>query len=73
MAIDDAEKRRSASGVPFLPLGPGVTPNAAPDVDWRQQAGWSYSGVLVTGESPPSPGGGGGDWLIIFRRRRRRS
>lgn len=57
MAIDTAEKRRSASGVPFLPLGPGVTPNAAADLEWRQQAGWGYSGILVTepvAEPPPA-------------------
>lgn len=45
MAIDSAEKRRSAAGVPFLPLGPGVTPNASKDAEWRQQVAWSYSGI----------------------------
>lgn len=48
MAIDNAEKRRSAAGVPFLPLGPGVTPNSSKDAEWRQQAGWGYSGISVT-------------------------
>ena len=42
-----AEKRRSAAGVAFLPLGPGVTPNASKDQEWRQQAAWSYSGILA--------------------------
>lgn len=46
--MDTAEKRRSAAGVPFLPVGPGVTPNAAKPAAWRQQSAWSYSGVLVT-------------------------
>ena len=45
MAIDTAEKRRSAAGVPFYLFGPGVTPNAAKDVEWRQQSAWSYSGI----------------------------
>lgn len=51
MAIDTAPKRRSAAGVPFLPLGPGVTPDAATPLAWRQQAGWGYSGVAA-GEEP---------------------
>ena len=45
MPIDTAAKRRSAAGVPFLPLGPGVTPDAAKPVAWRQQSAWGYSGV----------------------------
>jgi hypothetical protein len=47
VAIDTAEKRRAAAGIPFLPLGVGVTPNALADQEWRQQAGWSYSGILA--------------------------
>lgn len=47
MAIDTAEKRRSVGGVPFLPLGPNVTPNVAKDAQWRQQVGWSYSGIAA--------------------------
>lgn len=47
MAIDTAAKRRSAGGVAFLPLGPGVTPDAAKPVAWRQQAAWSYSGISL--------------------------
>lgn len=45
MAIDSAEKRRSAAsaGIPWLI--PGVTPNASKDAEWRQQSGWSYSGI----------------------------
>lgn len=45
MAIDTAAKRRAAGGVAFLPVGPGVTPNVAKPVTWRQQAAWSYSGI----------------------------
>ena len=56
MAIDTAEKRRSAAGVGFLPLTPGVTPNAAKDVEWRQQSAWSYSGIAPAGPGPePTP------------------
>lgn len=53
MSIDTAEKRKSISGVPFLPLSPGVTPNASMDAEWRQQAGWSYSGIIVIATEPP--------------------
>lgn len=47
MAIDTAAKRRAAAGVPFLPLGPGVTPDATKAQAWRQQVAWSYSGILA--------------------------
>lgn len=47
MAIDTAVKRRSTAGVPFIPLGPGVTPNSDKDLAWRQQAAWGYSGIEV--------------------------
>lgn len=52
MAIDTAAKRRSAAGVPFLPLGPGVTPDATPGIAWRQQVAWSYSGITTISFSP---------------------
>lgn len=45
MAIDTAQKRRSAGGVPYLPMGPNVTPDAAKPVAWRQESAWSYSGI----------------------------
>ena len=44
MAIDTAEKRKSAG---ISRRRPGVTPYAAKDVEWRQQAGRGYSGILV--------------------------
>ena len=44
-AIDTAEKRRSISGIPLLI--PGVTPNVGKDQEWRQEAGWCYSGIEV--------------------------
>jgi hypothetical protein len=53
MAIDSAEKRRNVAAL--LPtFAVGVTPNAAPDAEWRAQAGWGYSGFSAT---PPIPGG----------------
>ena len=53
MAINTAEKRRSISGVPFFLGGPGVTPNALKDAEWRQESCYSYSGILVA--APPAP------------------
>jgi len=50
MAIDTAEKRRAVAQVGFYWGGPGVTPNASKDVEWRQEAGWGYSGI-----APASP------------------
>lgn len=44
MAIDTPEKRRNVAGIPF---GPGVTPNATPDAEWRQQVGSGYSGIAA--------------------------
>lgn len=49
MAIDNAEKRKSASQTLTGLSGPGVTPNASPDAEWRQQAGWGYSGIAASG------------------------
>jgi hypothetical protein len=53
MAIDTAEKRRSVSGAPFLPLTPGVTPDASPGAAWRASVAWGYSGIGVAAPSPP--------------------
>lgn len=49
MAIDDAEKRRSVVNVGRKIGGPRVTPNATPDLEWRQQVGRSYSGIAAAG------------------------
>lgn len=46
MAIDSAEKRKSISGINLVD-GPGVTPNSAQDQEWRQESGYSYSGILA--------------------------
>ncbi len=58
MAIDNAEKRRSISGIGMQFVAAGVTPNSGKDQEWRQQAGWSYSGILA--DSPAAPGNWGG-------------
>lgn len=56
MAIDTAEKRKSLVGLQYW-SGPGVTPNASPDQEWRQEAGYSYSGILAGGAPVvPEPG-----------------
>lgn len=47
MAIDNAEKRKSLSGIQVT-LMPGVTPDTSKDQEWRQQAGWGYSGILAS-------------------------
>ena len=50
MAIDTAERRRAVAALSGAhSFGPGVTPNAAQDTEWRQQAGWGYSGILPSG------------------------
>lgn len=71
MAIDNAEKRRSAGGAGFHPLGPGVTPTADKDTDWRQQSAWSYSGIDMGDEGGEEPGAATG-WIERARRRQRR-
>lgn len=53
MAIDNAEKRRSAAGVGFFISGFGVIPNVSKDAEWRAQSGWTYSGILVGAAIPP--------------------
>ena len=54
MPIDTAEKRRNISALITGLFGVGVTPNSAKDLEWRQQVGWSYSGVTVGPAVPPS-------------------
>lgn len=53
MALSTAAKRRNAAGVAFLPLGPGVTPDATPDAAWRRRSGWSYALEEAGGSLPP--------------------
>jgi hypothetical protein len=64
MAIDTAQKRRSAAGCGFSPLGPGVTPDAARPAAWRQQAGWGYSGIPAAAAGG-EPGGASGGWAAV--------
>ena len=54
MAVDSAEKRRSVAGIQWT-LIPSVTNNAAQDQEWRQEAGWSYSGILAGGAAAATP------------------
>lgn len=46
MAIDNAEKRKSASGIQTTLIS-GVTNNSSKDAEWRQEAGWLYSGITI--------------------------
>lgn len=52
MAIDTREKRASVVGINRL-AGPSVTVNASKDQEWRQEVGYSYSGIAAA-----SPAGG---------------
>lgn len=45
MAIDTAAKRRAISGLLAGLTIVGVTMDATPDIAWRQNAGWGYSGI----------------------------
>lgn len=54
MAIDSAEKRRAAANLHHR-VGPGVTPNASKDAEWRTQVGYGYSGIAA---GPPAPATG---------------
>jgi hypothetical protein len=47
MAIDTAEKRRSAGAIGYLPI-PQVTPNASPDAEWRLEVGGVYSAIIIS-------------------------
>lgn len=61
MAIDDAEKRRSAGSVGYWLVGPNVTPNVLVDAQWRAQSAETYSGNAVG-----AGGGGGGNASQVF-------
>ena len=67
MAIDSALKRRSAGGIPFLPLGPNVTADALKPVAWRATVGWAYAGISYSAPSTAA------EILqhFVYRRRRR--
>jgi hypothetical protein len=48
VAIDNAEKRKNVAAIGYWLFGPGVTPNSSKDAEWRQQAGWGYSGIAAS-------------------------
>jgi hypothetical protein len=46
--IDTREKRQSLIAISNCPyIGITATPNASPDQEWRQIAGYGYSGILA--------------------------
>lgn len=53
MAIDTAAKRRALSGVITGFLLVGVTPDVLKPIEWRQNAGWGYSGIAA--DAPAAP------------------
>jgi hypothetical protein len=63
--INTAVKRRSISSLTGPALVPGVTPDVSKGQEWRQSAGWGYSGlpgddpVVGTGASVRARVGGG--------------
>ena len=61
--MDTAEKRRAAAALPFQPVG--VTPNVDKDAEWRQQAGWGYSGISASADE-----GADDSWLHLIVRRK---
>lgn len=70
MAIDTRERRQAVVGISHYFIGPNVTPNAAPDLEWRQEVGWGYPGIAVGApvapSFPPGSGGFGGGGLLGF-------
>jgi hypothetical protein len=60
VAIDSAARRRAAAGVPFLPIGPGVTPDAAKPAAWRKQSAWSFAGGAIVQPM--------GRWFLVIGR-----
>ena len=63
MALDSAEKRKAVSGI-LHTFVVGVTPNAAKDAEWRQEAGWGYLIEPAVGE--------GDNYIPALLARRRR-
>lgn len=59
MAIDSAEKRRAAAGVPF---GLGVTPTADKDGEWRAQVAWSFGAPIYVVPPPET----GAQWAMVY-------
>lgn len=65
MAIDTAERRRSLVGLSYHYYSAGVTPNATPDQEWRQESGHSYSGILASAEAEPEESFAGRVGLLV--------
>lgn len=57
--IDTAQKRRCISGISLYANGPGVTMDATPGIEWRQEVGYGYSGIPAGSPVIPPAGGGG--------------
>jgi hypothetical protein len=56
MAIDSKEKRASVTGIHLYVAGPGVTPTAAQDQEWRQEVGYGYPGIAAAAPIPGTIG-----------------
>ena len=46
MAIDNPKDRKSAAGMYHVGSGPGMTPDATQDEQWRRDSGYSWSGLI---------------------------
>ncbi len=67
MAIDTVEKRTAVAALSLAHFfGPGVTPNSSKDVEWRQESGYGYPGILPQGAIAAVDT----SWRPIRRRRR---
>ena len=65
MAIDTAMKRKSVAGLlGYFTGGPGVTNDATPGIEWRQQVGYGYSGIAAG--APVVSAGDVGHWLLLL-------
>ena len=51
--IDNREKRQSVIGIHYA-SSVSPTSNASPDQEWRQQAGFGYSGIPAENPTPPT-------------------
>ena len=47
VAIDTRERRAAVVAIPYPWASVSVTPTAAQDQEWRQEAGWGYPGILA--------------------------
>lgn len=68
MSLSDSDGRRSAAGIPSLPFLSIVPGANSPTI--RQQAGWGYSGLPVSGAAIVTPST---NRRFVFRKRRLRA